>query len=86
MTCIANNIENKVIGVMAEFMGRTDTGAFKPDAKLVDDLGIDSLDLAEIELELETVMGIEFPLDVDDEAPVTVGDFIEQVRKLMAGR
>lgn len=82
-TACANDIENKVIGVMAEFMD-IDAGDFRPSAKLMDDLGIDSLDLAEVELELESMMGIEFPLDMD--APVTVGDFIEQVRKLMAGR
>lgn len=84
MTCCANDIENKVIGVMAGMMGRLDTEAFHPDAKLVDDLGMDSLDLAEIELELEDQLGIEWPTDGSDgPAPETVGDFIAQVRKLM---
>ncbi len=81
MTACANDIENKVIGVLVHFMAPCgDPADFKPDAEFAD-LGFDSLDVAEAMLEMEDQFGIEIPLDGD--MPVTVGDLIKEVRELM---
>ena len=52
------------------------------DAKIVDDLGADSLDVVELLSRLEDEYGITIP-DEDVENLVTVGDVAAEIEKLM---
>lgn len=55
-----------------------------PEARLVDDLGLDSLDSLELVMDLET----EFGCEIDDEAwdPVnTVQDVVDVIEKVTKG-
>lgn len=52
-----------------------------PDAKLVDDLGADSLDQIEVIMRLEEYFEIEMP-DEDTEPIATVADVVTLVRRL----
>ena len=52
------------------------------DAKIVDDLGADSLDVVELLSSLEDEYGITIP-DEDVENLVTVGDVAAEIEKLM---
>jgi acyl carrier protein len=51
-----------------------------PEAKFVDDLGADSLDLVELVMALEDEYGIEIP-DEDAEKIVTVGDAFKYIQE-----
>ena len=51
------------------------------DAKIVDDLGADSLDVVELLSRLEDEYGITIP-DEDVESLVTVGDVVKEIEKL----
>jgi acyl carrier protein len=50
-----------------------------PEAKFIDDLGADSLDLVELVMALEDEYGIEIP-DEDAEKIVTVGDALKYIK------
>ena len=52
-----------------------------PDAKIVDDLGADSLDVVELLSQLEDEYGITIP-DEEVESLVTVADVAAEVEKL----
>lgn len=52
-----------------------------PDAKLVDDLGADSLDIVELLSELEDELGIIIP-DDEVENLVTIQDIANEIEKL----
>jgi acyl carrier protein len=51
-----------------------------PEAKFIDDLGADSLDIVELVMALEEEYGIEIP-DEDAEKIVTVGDAIRYIEE-----
>ena len=51
-----------------------------PEAKFIDDLGADSLDIVELVMALEDEYGIEIP-DVDAEKIQTVGDAIRYIEE-----
>ena len=51
------------------------------EAKIVDDLGADSLDVVELLSRLEDEYGITIP-DEDVESLVTVGDVVKEIEKL----
>lgn len=56
----------------------------RPDARLVEDLGIDSLDRIELVFELESAFGIEIP----DQAVAqvqTVEDIVSRIDAVLAG-
>ena len=52
-----------------------------PDAKIVDDLGADSLDVVELLSQLEDEYGVTIP-DEEVEALVTVADVASEIEKL----
>lgn len=54
-----------------------------PEASLVDDLDLDSLDTVELTLHLEETYGIEIP-DSDLEQLATVGDALELIERKLA--
>lgn len=77
----AENIREEVIKIVA---ARFDTDAEKitDTSNYVDDLGADSLDIAEMVMEFEDQFSITIP---DDEQGIkTVGDTISYIEKLKA--
>ncbi|MBP3224796.1 acyl carrier protein [Campylobacter sp. JMF_01 NE2] len=53
----------------------------KPEAKIIEDLGADSLDVVELVMALEEKFGIEIP-DSESEKLVTIGDVVSYVESL----
>jgi acyl carrier protein len=82
-----NPIEEKVIALTAEIL-RIDPGKVHRNAKLVADLGGDSLDIVDLMMAFEKA----FEISISDDAVariVTVGDaiaFIESTQRSRAGR
>jgi acyl carrier protein len=56
-----------------------------PEAKFIDDLGADSLDIVELIMALEDEYGIEIP-DEDAEKMETVGDAIKYIEDRLANK
>ena len=56
-----------------------------PEAKFIDDLGADSLDIVELIMALEDEYSIEIP-DEDTEKMETVGDAIRYIEDRLAGK
>ncbi|HNQ63550.1 MAG TPA: acyl carrier protein [Syntrophorhabdaceae bacterium] len=56
-----------------------------PEAKFIDDLGADSLDIVELIMALEDEYGIEIP-DEDAEKMETVGDAIKYIEEHLANK
>jgi len=56
-----------------------------PEAKFIDDLGADSLDIVELIMALEDEYGIEIP-DEDAEKMETVGDAIKFIEEHLANK
>ena len=71
--------EEKVKELIVQQLGISENEVVA-DAKFVDDLGADSLDLVELVMALEDEYGIEIP-DEDAEKIVTVGDAIKYIQE-----
>lgn len=74
------NIEAKVKEIIVEQLG-VNADQVKPEAKMIEDLGADSLDAVELVMAIEEEFGIEVP-DEEAEKLVAVGDIISHVKKL----
>ena len=72
------SIEQRVKEIIVEQLG-VNEGEVKPEAKFVDDLGADSLDLVELVMALEEDYNMEIS-DEDAEKILTVGDAIEYIK------
>ena len=72
-------IEEKVKEIIAVQLS-VDKGKVKPDARFVEDLGVDSLDFVEVILGLEEEFSIEIP-DEDAEKLLRVRDVYDYVEK-----
>ena len=72
------SIEQRVKEIIVEQLG-VNEGEVKPEAKFVDDLGADSLDLVELVMALEEEYNMEIS-DEDAEKILTVGDAIEYIQ------
>jgi acyl carrier protein len=72
------SIEQRVKEIIVEQLG-VNEGEAKPEAKFVDDLGADSLDLVELVMALEEEYNMEIS-DEDAEKILTVGDAIEYIK------
>jgi acyl carrier protein len=57
-----------------------DKTAVAPEAKFIDDLGADSLDIVELLMAVEDQFGIEVP-DEDAESMQTVGDIVRYIEE-----
>ena len=81
-----NEIAKKVVGIVVEQLDVT-ADQVKEETRFVDDLGADSLDIAELVMEFEDQFDLNIP--EDEEGIQTVGDavnFIEQlIKKKEAG-
>ena len=56
-----------------------DAADITPESKFVDDLGADSLDIAQIMMGIEDEFGVEIPSETAEKI-VTVGDAVEQIK------
>jgi len=72
------SIEERVKQIIVEQLGVNESEV-KPEAKFVDDLGADSLDLVELVMALEEEYNMEIS-DEDAEKILTVGDAVEYIR------
>ncbi len=72
------SIEQRVKEIIVEQLGANESEV-KPEAKFVDDLGADSLDLVELVMALEEEYNMEIS-DEDAEKILTVGDAIEYIK------
>ena len=79
---MADNIEEKVTEIIVEQLG-VSADQVNVEAKLVEDLGADSLDAVELVMAIEEEFDIEVP-DEEAEKLATVGDIIEHVEKAKA--
>lgn len=79
---MAPSIEQRLKELIVQQLG-VDESAVVPEAKFVDDLGADSLDLVELIMALEDEYGIEIP-DEDAEKIITVGDAINYLKERLA--
>jgi acyl carrier protein len=57
----------------------TDPARLEPGNRLVEDLGFDSLDVAELTMELEEKLDIRIPGEIFDNASLTLGEVEERV-------
>lgn len=73
-----DEIEQKVAHIITEKLGIPDSEV-TPDANFVKDLGIDSLDYAELVMEFEQTFDIKIP-DDDAEKLSTIGSAVEYIR------
>ena len=76
-----NSPAERVIKIIVEQLG-VNEDQVKPEAKFVEDLGADSLDIVELVMALEEEFGTEIP-DEDAEKLLSVGDvtkFIEDTQ------
>ena len=71
--------EGKVKDIIVEQLGVA-ADQVNPDAKMIEDLGADSLDAVELVMAIEEEFGIEVP-DEEAEKLSTVGDIIAYVDK-----
>lgn len=76
---MTENIESRMKEVIVNSLG-VEEGAVKPDAKFIEDLGADSLDIVELVMVMEETFGIEIP-DEDAENIRSVNDAISYVKK-----
>lgn len=73
-----DEIEKKVTTIITDKLGIPET-EITPDASFVKDLGIDSLDYAELVMEFEQTFDIKIP-DDDAEKLATIGSAVEYIR------
>ncbi len=76
------DIEKRVKEIIVEQLGVNESEV-TPEAKFVDDLGADSLDLVELVMALEEEYNMEIS-DEDAEKILTVGDAIEYIKTHVA--
>ncbi|MFW5856394.1 MAG: acyl carrier protein [Planctomycetota bacterium] len=73
-----DEIKEKVIDIVVDQL-QISRDQVEEKASLVDDLGADSLDVAEVIMELEDEFDINIP--DDEEAPRTIGESIDYIAK-----
>ena len=77
-----SEIRNKVIDIIADRLSR-DKATITEQSNVVADLGADSLDIAEIMMDLEDAFGVK--LEEDNELK-TIGDIIKYIESKVADR
>lgn len=77
-----SEILEKVQSIIAEKLS-VNPADVTPEKSFSDDLGADSLDIAELVLDFQNAFGIEMPQE-EMENIVTVGDAIQSIEKLLA--
>ncbi|MBA4418389.1 MAG: acyl carrier protein [Syntrophus sp. (in: bacteria)] len=77
-------VSEKVKKMIVDQLGVNESEVI-PEAKFIDDLGADSLDIVELIMALEDEYGIEIP-DEDAEKIETVGDAIRYIEEHMTDK
>jgi acyl carrier protein len=77
-----SDVQTKVIEIIAERLSKDSSGITEA-SNVVADLGADSLDIAEIMMDLEDAFGIKLE-DDQAEGPKTVGDIITFIESKVA--
>ena len=72
------DIQKKITSILTEKLGISDS-EITPDANFVKDLGIDSLDYAELVMEFEQSFDIKIP-DDDAEKMQTIGQAVSYIQ------
>jgi acyl carrier protein len=72
-------VEDRIKEIIADQLG-VEVEKITPEAKFVEDLGADSLDVVELIMAFEEEFGIEIP-DEDAEKIQTVGDVINYLKE-----
>ena len=75
---MADNIQEKVTEIIVEQLG-VSADQVKPEAKLIEDLGADSLDAVELVMAVEEEFDISVP-DEEAEKLMCVGDIVTHAR------
>ena len=75
---MSNDILNKVVDTVVKNLG-VDKNKVTPEAKFIDDLGADSLDLVELIMQFEEDFGLEIP-DDDAEKILSVQNAIDYIQ------
>ena len=78
------SVTEKVKKMIVDQLGVSESEVV-PEAKWIDDLGADSLDIVELIMALEDEYSIEIP-DEDAEKMETVGDAIKYIEDRLAGK
>ncbi len=79
---MADNIQEKVTEIIVEQLG-VSADQVKPESKMIEDLGADSLDAVELVMAVEEEFEIEVP-DEEAEKLVSVNDIVSHVEKAKA--
>ncbi len=77
-------VSEKVKKMIVDQLGVNESEVI-PEAKFIDDLGADSLDIVELIMALEDEYGIEIP-DEDAEKMETVGDAVKYIEEHMTDK
>lgn len=77
-----SDIQNKIIDIIAERLDK-DKASITAESNVIADLGADSLDIAEIMMDLEDAFGVKLEED-NAEGPQTVGDIVNFIEKKVA--
>ncbi len=72
-------IQDKVIDILVQRLS-LQPAQIRPDSRLMEDLGADSLDVVEIVMQLEETFGIEIT-DEQAESVRTVSELLEQLKR-----
>lgn len=79
---MADSVADRVKTIVAEHLG-VEPERVTPEARIVDELGADSLDVVELVMAVEAEFGIEVPDDAADRVQ-TVGDAVRLVERVIA--
>lgn len=77
-----SDIRTKIIDIIAERLSSKDKDSITDESNVIADLGADSLDIAEIMMDLEDVFGIK--LEEDNENLKTIGDIVKFIEGKVA--
>ena len=77
---MSETIESRMKQVIVNSLG-VEEGVVKPEAKFIEDLGADSLDIVELVMVIEETFGIEIP-DEDAENIRSVEDAVKYVKNV----
>ncbi len=77
MAMTRENISDEIKKLISESLS-VDMKEIKEDSKFVDDLGADSLDIAELVMSMETKFDVEIP-DEDAQKIKTVGEAVDYI-------
>jgi acyl carrier protein len=79
------DVADRVLMIIAGAVGDKTADEIPPSASLMDELGLDSLDVADVQIQLEEEFNVEIS-DRDAEAAHTVQDILDIVKRYVAAK